>query len=43
MKELTSNQIIVEKLAQKGIENPTPVQKTVIPEIKVGKNILYHT
>lgn len=43
MKELTSNQIIVEKLAQKGIENPTPVQKKVIPEIKVGKNILFQS
>ena len=39
MKQLTSNQIILENLEKKGILEPTPVQKQVIPEIKLKKNI----
>ena len=43
MKELTSNQIFLDKLAEKGIVEPTAVQKQVIPEIKSGKNILFQS
>lgn len=43
MKQLTSNQIILDNLAKKGIIEPTPVQKQVIPEVKLGKNILFQS
>ena len=43
MKELTSNQIFLDKLAEKGIVEPTAVQKQVVPEIKSGKNILFQS
>ena len=43
MKELTSNQIFLDKLAEKGIVEPTVVQKQVVPEIKSGKNILFQS
>lgn len=43
MKELTSNQIFLDKLAEKGIIEPTAVQKQVVPEIKSGKNILFQS
>ena len=43
MKELTSNQIFLDKLAEKGIVEPTAVQKQVVPEIKSGKNLLFQS
>ena len=43
MKELTSNEIILEKLEKKGIYAATPVQKTVIPRIKSNENILFQS
>ena len=43
MKQLTSNQTILENLEKKGITEPTPVQKQVIPEIKLNKNILFQS
>ena len=43
MKQLTSNQIILDNLEKKGITEPTPVQKQVIPEVKLGKNILFQS
>ena len=43
MKELTSNQIFLDKLAERGIVEPTAVQKQVVPEIKSGKNILFQS
>lgn len=43
MKELTSNQIFLDKLAEKGIVEPTAVQKQVVPAIKSGKNILFQS
>lgn len=43
MKELTSNQFFLDKLAEKGIVEPTAVQKQVVPEIKSGKNILFQS
>ena len=42
-KELTSNEIILEKLEKKGIYAATPVQKTVIPRIKSNENILFQS
>lgn len=43
MKQLTSNQTILENLEKRGITEPTPVQKQVIPEIKLNKNILFQS
>lgn len=43
MKTLTNNTEILEKLAQKGIEVPTNVQKQVIPALKENKNILFQS
>lgn len=43
MKNLTSNQFILEKLLVRGIVDPTPVQKQVIPQIKEKKNILFQS
>ena len=43
MKGLTSNQIILEKLEKKGIVEPTPVQRQVVPELKSNKNLLFQS
>lgn len=43
MKELTSNEKLLEKLEKKGIFEATPVQKTVIPRLKSNENILFQS
>ena len=43
MKEITSNEKLLEKLEKKGIFEATPVQKTVIPRLKSNENILFQS